>query len=113
MAHTDPRVSFLRVLGVAGLAGIGAVILVSLPGTSQGPPAQITSDTPTYCLQLVDRVSELVHKALAPPPAEVLTLATDGRKLCEEGKIPGGILRLRRAMTLLTSTDRQDADASP
>ena len=113
MAHTDPRVSFLRALGVAGLAVIGAVILVNLPGSSPGPPAQVTSDTPTYCLQLLDRVSELVHKAVTPPPAEVLTLAADGRKLCEQGKIQGGILRLRRAMMLLTHGAHPDADASP
>ncbi|MGH7156141.1 MAG: hypothetical protein ACREF3_19610 [Acetobacteraceae bacterium] len=113
MAHTDLGVSFLRGLLVAGLAAIAVVTLVTLPGSSPGPPAQITSDTPTYCLQLLDQVSELAHEALGPPPAEVLSLASDGRKLCEEGKIPGGILRLRRAMMLLTSTDRPETDASP
>lgn len=111
MAQTDLSVSFVRGLLVAGVAATAAVIFVTLPGTSQGPPAQVTSDTHAYCLQLLDQVSELAHETLGPPPAEVLSLAGDGRKLCEEGKIPGGILRLRRAMMLLTGTDRSDADA--
>lgn len=112
MAHTGLRVSFLRAVGVAGLAATAAVILVTLPGSSQGPPAMITSDTPSYCLQLLDHVSELAHKALFPPSDEVLSLAADGQKLCEEGKIPSGILRLRRAMMLLTSTGRPQAEDS-
>jgi hypothetical protein len=63
-------------------------------------PAQVTTDTPQYCLQLLDRVSELV-RTHAHPPQEVTNLSTEGQRMCDQGQTRGGIMRLRRALVLL------------
>ncbi len=72
-----------------------------MPVASQSPPQHITSDTPAYCLQLLDRVSEMVRSALTPPPQEVGYLSTEGQRMCDQGQTRGGILRLRRALMLM------------
>ncbi len=81
---------------------LGAVPVV---GQSQPSPAQVTSDTPEYCLQLLDRVSEMVRVAEAPPPQEVTSLSSEGQRMCDQGQTRGGILRLRRALVLLMHQD--------
>ena len=67
----------------------------------QAPPQQVTSDTPEYCLHLLDRVSEMVRVAAAPPPQEVTFLSSEGQRMCHQGQTRGGILRLRRALMLM------------
>ena len=68
---------------------------------SQSPPQQVTTDTPEYCLQLLDRVSEMVRVAGSPPPQEVAFLSSEGQRMCDQGQTRGGILRLRRALLLM------------
>jgi hypothetical protein len=68
---------------------------------SQSPPQQVTSDTPEYCLYLLDRVSEMARLAGSPPPAEVIFLSSEGQRMCDQGRTRGGILRLRRALILM------------
>ena len=46
----------------------------------------VTSDTPEYCLHLLDRVSELVRLATAPVPREVTDLTTEGHRMCAHGQ---------------------------
>ena len=75
------------------------------PVTGESPPQQVTSDTPQYCLQLLDRVSELVSVAGAPPPQEVTFLSAEGERMCGQGQTRGGILRLRRALMLMMHQD--------
>ncbi len=81
---------------------IGFGITLTQPARAQ-EPIQITTDTPAYCRQLLDRVSELVQAASTPPPGDVTSLAAEGEKMCAEGEVRGGILRLRRAVMLLLS----------
>jgi hypothetical protein len=65
------------------------------------PPQQVTSDTPEYCLHLLDRVSEMVRGAPGPPPQEVTFLSSEGQRMCDQGQTRGGILRLRQALMLM------------
>jgi hypothetical protein len=95
-----------RLYGVASLllcAGAGVALLPPATGQSvsnQAAPDRVTTDTPAYCLQLLDRVSELV-RALPSPPQEVTSLSTEGQRMCDQGQTRGGIMRLRRALVLL------------
>jgi hypothetical protein len=94
----------IRMTGLAGgVIGLGllALMLGAAPVSGQQRPQQVTSDTPEYCLRLFDRVSELVRVVESPPP-EVTSLSSEGQKMCDQGQTRGGILRLRRALLMLT-----------
>ena len=94
----------IRMTGLAGgviCLGLLAVMLGAAPVSGQQRPQQVTSDTPEYCLRLFDRVSELVRVVESPPP-EVTSLSSEGQKMCDQGQTRGGILRLRRALLMLT-----------
>jgi hypothetical protein len=92
-----------RMTGMVGIAAIAllAPLMTAGPVIGQPAPAQVITDTPQYCLQLLDRVSELVRIAPSPPPAEVTHLSTEGQRMCDQGQTRGGILRLRRAIMLM------------
>jgi hypothetical protein len=62
---------------------------------------EVTSDTPEYCLELLDRVSELVRLAATPTPREVTDLTTEGHRMCAHGQTRGGIMRLRSALMIM------------
>jgi hypothetical protein len=82
--------------------GVAAVWLGMGPVVGQSPPPQqVTSDTPEFCLHLLDRVSEMVRAAGVPPPQEVTFLSSEGQRMCDQGQTRGGILRLRRALMLM------------
>jgi hypothetical protein len=87
----------LRTVGI----GAATVWLGVMPVAGQSPPQQVTSDTPEYCLHLLDRVSELVRVAATPPPQEVTYLSSEGQRMCDQGQTRGGILRLRQALMLM------------
>ena len=96
--------SAIRTTGFAGMAAsiaLGAVLLGAMPVVGQQTPQQVTTDTPEYCLKLLDRVSEMVRIASAPPPQEVSSLSSEGQRMCDQGQTRGGILRLRRALMLM------------
>ena len=97
-----------RSLTTAGLL----IALGVLPSISAGPvaaqalivqdnPMEVTSDTPEYCLHLLDRISELVRLAAAPVPRDVTDLTTAGHRMCEHGQPRGGIMRLRSALMIM------------
>jgi hypothetical protein len=44
----------------------------------------------------------MVRVAETPPPEEVTSLSSEGQRMCDQGKTRGGILRLRRALLLMT-----------
>jgi hypothetical protein len=90
---------FYAVLAVPLSVGLGLAIMPS-PVAGQASPAQVTTDTPQYCLQLLDEVSEQV-RVRANPPQDVTSLSTEGQRMCDQGKTRGGIMRLRRALVLL------------
>ncbi|MDR3530842.1 MAG: hypothetical protein P4L90_09850 [Rhodopila sp.] len=102
----------VRSLTTAGLL----VALGTLPTIATGPaaaqaqviqtgPMEVTSDTPEYCLQLLDRVSDLVRLATTAVPREVSVLTTEGQRMCDHGQTRGGIMRLRRALLLMEGGD--------
>jgi hypothetical protein len=100
----------VRTTGIAGLAttGLGVVLVTAVPSVRQSPPAVITTDTPAYCRELSNKLAELVRIAPRPPEDEVLSMGTDGRHLCREGHIRGGILRLRHGvMVMLRDLDQR------
>jgi hypothetical protein len=89
---------------IAQTLGLGALALWlgTVPLASQAPmPERITSDTPEYCLHLLDRVSEMVRLSASPPPPEVTFLSSEGQRMCDQGQTRGGILRLRHALLLM------------
>jgi hypothetical protein len=67
-------------------------------------PMAVTSDTGAYCQILLAQIR--AHGAL--PPA-VRDLQAEGRDLCNEGQIRGGINRLRRALMVLHSSQEASA----
>jgi hypothetical protein len=87
----------VRTIGAGAIAGW----LATAPAVSQLPPQQVTSDTQEYCLYLLDRVSEMARGAGSPPPDEVISLSSEGQRMCDQGRTRGGILRLRRALILM------------
>lgn len=64
-------------------------------------PTRVITDTSGYCLQLRLMVEDVARRATVPPPFGVMTLTDEGRRMCEEGEIRGGITRLRRALIML------------
>jgi hypothetical protein len=83
------------------VAVVGLTVWFGLIPVSSQSPQQVTSDTPAYCLQLLDRVSQMVRAAGTPPPQEVGYLSSEGQRMCDQGQTRGGILRLRRALVLM------------
>lgn len=108
---------YRSVLSLRSVAAIGLMLAVpavlSAPGSPvsaqgqrvPGAPVEVTSDTREYCLELLDRVSDLVRLSAAPVPPDVTTLSTEGEKLCDNGQLRGGILRLRRALMMMEQGD--------
>jgi hypothetical protein len=66
------------------------------------PAARVTSDTPEFCAHLAEMLrQEMLAPRPGPVPDEVLMLAHEGRKMCGEGHVRPGILRIRRALLIL------------
>jgi hypothetical protein len=95
---------FYAALAVPLSVGLGLAVMPSQV-SGQATPDPVTTDTPQYCLQLLDRVSELV-RVNAHPPEEVTSLSTEGQRMCDQGQTRGGIMRLRRALVLLRQGSR-------
>ena len=78
------------------------------PVAAQNPSdsLEVTSDTPEYCLHLLDRVSEMVREAHAPVPREVTDLSTEGHRMCAHGQTRGGIMRLRSALMMMENGNK-------
>ena len=86
--------------------GFGLSLLV-MTGGLVGPaggdtePAVVTTDSPAYCQTLFERIRQAIQAATTPPPVEVASLSTEGNRMCNDGLMRGGILRLRRALLIL------------
>jgi hypothetical protein len=57
-------------------------------------PLRVTTDSATYCGELALRVSAQPGSRQEP----ALSLATEGKRLCETGYVRTGIAKLRRAL---------------
>ena len=66
------------------------------------PPARITSDTPEFCSRLAERLRQKI-RAIRPEPVpdEVVLLEQEGLRMCHEGHVRPGILRIRQALMIL------------
>jgi len=62
---------------------------------------RITSDTLAYCQNLRAQVNALMRRDGGVASAEVMRLRATGERLCAEGEVRGGVLRLRGAVLLL------------
>ena len=67
----------------------------------------VTSDSRTYCRSLSTAID-----AYGSLPREVRDLKTEGDGMCSEGRVRGGIARLRRALMVLHKEPPADAPAS-
>jgi len=89
---------------VAGLpVWLGLAVVAHAQSTDSDVPAtRVTSDSPEFCAQLADmlRQEERAHQP-APVPEEVRVLEQEGTKMCSEGHVRPGILRIRRALLIL------------
>lgn len=85
------------------LAALACCLALAVPVgvPAQDAPERVTSDTPEFCLHLLDQVSSMVREASTPPSAEVTNLSAEGQKMCAHGQTKGGIMRLRRALVLM------------
>jgi hypothetical protein len=101
MAAMSLKARTTSLAGLVACLGLAVVLMGAVPVVGQPPPQRVISDTPEYCLRLLDRVSELVRLASAPPPREVTSLSSEGQRMCDQGQTRGGILRLRRALMLM------------
>ena len=70
------------------------------PATAEGA-LRITSDTLAYCQHLRAQVNALMRREGGVASAEVMRLRATGQRLCAEGEVRGGVLRLRGAVLLL------------
>jgi hypothetical protein len=86
---------------VALIAGLGLSFAVTGPRQPDLQPDAVTTDSLQYCQELLARVSELIRLGADPSPDRVSFLATEGRHLCAEGQVRGGVLRLREAVMLM------------
>lgn len=100
-----PRVCSFAAAGLLIALGAWAIIsaapVAAQMSAIQGKPMEVTTDTPEYCLHLLDRVSELVRLAAVPVPREVTDLTTEGQRMCAHGQTRGGIMRLRNALMMM------------
>ncbi|MEA2739634.1 MAG: hypothetical protein QOH05_2941 [Acetobacteraceae bacterium] len=108
----DETMSPARSLTTAGLLiALGAMATISPGSVSaqdqivQANPMEVTTDTPEYCLHLLDRVSEMVRLAPDQVPREVTDLTTEGHRMCAHGQTRGGIMRLRSALMIMEKGD--------
>ena len=72
----------------------------STQSTAQLETPRITTDSREYCDVLGGRVA-VMHRLIASPPPEAITLASEGERLCAQGQYRSGVARLRRALALL------------
>jgi hypothetical protein len=86
--------TLIAILGVARLC-------IPVTAIAQQVDPTVTSDSPEYCGVLMERINGMTRTATAPPPTEAATLSEVGERMCVQGQIRGGILRLRRALVLM------------
>jgi len=88
-------------MALAGLwLGAGLSPAAADGGSGEPRPMQVTTDTAQYCMQLAAEVAQ-ARRAVATSPPGVRVLADEGQRMCGNGMVRGGILRLRRALLLL------------
>ena len=85
---------------------ICAMLAGARPAFAEDPPAEITTDSVAYCMQLHERVENMRLTAAVPPPAAAVALSAEGEHMCAMGLSRGGVLRLRRALAIMKHADK-------
>ena len=70
------------------------------PAVADRGPMPVTTDTPEYCVFMLNKVRAMQRAAPMPSP-DVRLLIFEGRRMCEHGLVRPGIMRLRMAWRLL------------
>jgi hypothetical protein len=97
-----PMLTLRRPMGLVPATVCLGLALTGDPATVTGQGAvEVTSDTPEYCLHLLDMVSAMVRQSVEPPPHEVTDLSSEGQRMCDHGQTRGGIMRLRKALVMM------------
>lgn len=95
---------------IAGLAALGCTALTTPFGTGlvagQAPAERLTTDTPEYCSELLQRLQRAEQDRGHATSQDVLQLSQQGELMCSHGEVRGGILRLRRAMRIILGSDK-------
>ena len=87
----------MRIRRALGVPVLLASLGLAGPALADEPPSfALTTDTPVYCAQLARQVADRHSLSL-----DVQRLLAEGREMCENGEVRGGIRRLRRALVLL------------
>ena len=86
-------------------ASVPAVPVAWAASTEDAPVLEVTTDSRAYCQTLSRQIE--TYRSL---PREVRELQLEGRTLCSEGHVRGGINRLRRALMVMRAPpeDRQN-----
>lgn len=114
-----PRVRRMAVLGLPRhlrAAGLMAAVLIptlvacwtDAHASAPSEPVRVITHTRQYCEELSGRAAGLRQNAPAPLE-EARLLAAEGDRLCGQGQIRPGIIRLRRAIMLLRAQARPEA----
>jgi len=69
---------------------------------------KLLTDTEHYCAELSADVEAFRQSLIDPASPAVEELAQEGRRLCAQGEVRGGVMRLRRAMVLLRAASGQN-----
>jgi hypothetical protein len=88
----------MRPMGVLWAAALAAAVPAGGVAGSELP--RVITHTRDYCEALSARAAEL-RQGQGSMPAEAELLAAEGDRLCAQGQIRPGIMRLRRAIMLL------------
>ena len=88
--------------GLAAWFALAATARAQSSGEAETPPALVTSDTPQFCARLAEQLrQEIRSRRPAAVSDEVRMLEREGRRMCREGHVRPGILRIRRALMIL------------
>ncbi len=83
----------------------GGALVFALMITASLVPAEdatrVITDTPDYCNQLYSQASAEERAAREPLAGKIHNLVERGEEMCHAGQIRGGIIRLRRALTMM------------
>jgi len=95
-----------RIITVPGCAML--VGLCGVPASAEDPSTpvnggvpKVTSHSLEYCNKLGNQIDALVIGAPVAPPSDVIELSTEGKRMCEQGHMRGGIMRLRKALMMM------------
>ncbi|MBU6497675.1 MAG: hypothetical protein KGJ41_15835 [Rhodospirillales bacterium] len=82
------------------LGMVPAVPALAQHGADEGRPMRVITDTPEFCHRLAGEFAAEQRAALRPHPV-AHDLALTGERMCGNGQIRPGIMRLRRALQIL------------